>query len=702
MAEKVIIDIDYNTDEATRNVDKLTDEIIDLTEANKRLSKSLKNVRDDTVEGQKKRRETLRLVEKNKDAIKAARKERNENIRSIKGESSAFDKLKEALEGGTGGFGKITGAAKKFIATPIGAIIAAIVTVFAALKEALNRNEAAQDKLRIITGKLGSVFNALIKALTPVVEFLIDNVLIAFEKIGNTAEKVAEKVSKFARRLGFEKVANTIDKTTEAIKNQAAATEQLTRAENELRRERRESEKIQLQAQLNAEKLRQIRDDEARSTRERIAANEELGRVLAKQTSEELKIANKTVAAAKLRIELLGETEENLDSLAEAETRVIDIQERIAGQQSEQLVNINSLNKELKEQQENDIKRIQIIEEKTQKETDVTLKGIENIKAEIAARKKQTDEDIKNEEFKQKELFNVQAQFLNQSLELLGANIDQRVNLLSDFTNEALKLAQKRAKNEKISLNDIANATKSAMAGISEFIRSRTDKELDSIDQIENKRKSQQAAILANYKGTEKERLETQRIFNEQNAILDAQLAKRAYNIELKEFKANKAIAIVEAGINTALAVTKLLAIPPLAIAAGIAGAVQVGLIASKKPPPPPTFAKGGEVKTGVFKGASHAGGGVNLHDDSGRVLANVEGGERFFVLNKNASAKIRALSDINEGTGGKAFAKRKVLQDGGEVDTQQSQQPIVARVLVEDIKTGLTDYDNVVNAGVI
>lgn len=70
-------------------------------------------------------------------------------------------------------------------------------------------------------------------------------------------------------------------------------------------------------------------------------------------------------------------------------------------------------------------------------------------------------------------------------------------------------------------------------------------------------------------------------------------IAAEREKIEKKYAKRRKAMAIIEATINTAVSVTKLLAIPPLAIAAGVLGAAQIALIASQP------LAEGGIVPQG-------------------------------------------------------------------------------------------------------
>ena len=86
---------------------------------------------------------------------------------------------------------------------------------------------------------------------------------------------------------------------------------------------------------------------------------------------------------------------------------------------------------------------------------------------------------------------------------------------------------------------------------------------------------------------------------------LNKKYAMEKYEREKEAFYVSKAIQIVQATIATALAVIQGLSAgfstgpagialgPALAASAGIAGGVQIALIASQKPPPPPKFAKG-------------------------------------------------------------------------------------------------------------
>ena len=103
---------------------------------------------------------------------------------------------------------------------------------------------------------------------------------------------------------------------------------------------------LQLQYQKEAEVQRQIRDDVSKTIEERIKANEELGRILDEQFEEERSLALKKIELAQMEAD---QNKDNVDlqvALINAKTELTDLEERITGQKSEQMTNINSLLKE--------------------------------------------------------------------------------------------------------------------------------------------------------------------------------------------------------------------------------------------------------------------------------------------------------------------------------------------------------------------
>jgi hypothetical protein len=228
------------------------------------------------------------------------------------------------------------------ISTGIGALVILLVSV----ATAISQSESASNKFSKALSGFKGILNAVFAVLRPLGEFLIDKIVGAFELAGEVAEKTLGLISKGLSAIGFDKAAKSVSNFTSSVKGSIQATQQLDEAERKLAASQRYSQKIQLDYQKQAEKLRQARDDDSKSIAQRIEANNQLGAVLKKQTAEETRIANQAVANANLRIKLTGKSRENLDALAEAQTKVSDIQERISGQESEQLQNLNSLRKE--------------------------------------------------------------------------------------------------------------------------------------------------------------------------------------------------------------------------------------------------------------------------------------------------------------------------------------------------------------------
>jgi hypothetical protein len=194
-------------------------------------------------------------------------------------------------------------------------------------------------------------------------------------------------------------------------------------------------------------------------------------------------------------------------------------------------------------------------------------------------------------------------------------------------------------------------------------------------------------------------------------------VARKTAALEIQQFNLEKSTALVNAAVNTAVAVTKTLANPILAAVVGALGAVQIGVIAAKQPPPMPTFEKGGALPFGgkLIKGNPHSMGGVDLMTSSGQYLGNAQGDEGVFITNKLATAKL--IEGINIDNGGRGFGIKgnRYFQDGGQVEVTNSitSQSLAAAfrdavtginivTKIEDIRTGEREYNRVVNNGVI
>ncbi len=209
----------------------------------------------------------------------------------------------------------------------------------------------------------------------------------------------------------------------------------------------------------------------------------------------------------------------------------------------------------------------------------------------------------------------------------------------------------------------------------------------------------------------------TQEQFDKKSEQLQKSRELALYKIERERFETNKKIALANVAIDIAGAVAKVWAQTGIAgifaqalpIAAGI---VQASIIASQEPPPPPQFGEGGDVKSAVLGGKYHTAGGVDFVGSDGTKF-KAEKDEGIFITKRRATAE--ALSVINQRYGGKSFnAPGRFFASGGSVigtgDNAENIRQIITQTLkgvkivtqVEDIQTGLLDFDETINAGVV
>lgn len=244
------------------------------------------------------------------------------------------------------GIGGVTKASLAFIATPIGAVLAVIAGAVLLVTNAMNRSEESTNKLSRAVAPLMGWFNKLLDTLEPLGEFIIDGLVVYLDLMEKQLYAMVDALAIVTEFLGFEESAQSVRNFGNGLQEASKKSKELADAEAELEMNQRKSRLTQLEYQKEAERFRQIRDDESLSIEQRIKANDQLGAVLKKQLQEELRLAKTALVVANLRIEQEGRTKEALDAQYAALTQIADIEERITGQESEQLTNRVSLQKE--------------------------------------------------------------------------------------------------------------------------------------------------------------------------------------------------------------------------------------------------------------------------------------------------------------------------------------------------------------------
>lgn len=504
-----------------------------VTDGNVRLNEELKkeiNTVDDAISNNKELRLIRNQVNANTkegaEAIAEINAKLDENTEFVKSNGSALEKLKmnvgnykedikgaasdlNIFNGGLGGFiaksqeaggaGKflgnsfktmgngilgVTKASLAFIATPLGAVLAAIVGAFALVKNALNRSEDSTNSLKRAFSAFSGLMKGVLKILEPIGEFLIDGLVKGMELAEKAIYKALDGISTALDFLGFEDAAKSVKGFNEEIQESAKQSKLLADAEANLEKETRKARITQLEYQKDAEKLRQLRDDENLTIAQRIKANEDLGSVLEKQLAEELRIAQAALTVANIRIQTDGQTKEALDSQAEALTEIADIQERLAGQESEQLVNRVSLQKEAADKAK-EIADKAIEDQKTQLDLYIAQQGTraktleEDLKLAQEVSKRRID--ILDEELRQRNITQTEYDlaYLNIKTELLDKQTDISIDNAQRELKSYIDANMSKLDSDKFLTQEALNEEENRLDAIAQKRREFAEKQLE-------------------------------------------------------------------------------------------------------------------------------------------------------------------------------------------------------------------------------
>ena len=279
-------------------------------------------------------------------------------------------------------------------------------------------------------------------------------------------------------------------------------------------------------------------------------------------------------------------------------------------------------------------------------------------------------------------ILKLQADLLAQGIDIETLTYEQKLILLEKFLGKSVAITTK-ASNEtkKVSKETIDEVTKT-LQQFSQLVGQTASLVAQSyafqLKQLETNSKRAQQQIVGDTEEANQKRIELEKQYQAQKAEIE----KRAL-IKSLQFQ------LIQAIVDTAQAVVSNLEIPPLAIAVGILGAIQVGLIAQQLAAAQ-SMASGGRIRMGaggMVMGPSHEQGGVSF---AGGV--NLEGGES--VINRQSSLNYGSLlSQINQSGGGQALvnnASNSLMEDRLiQAISKANQQPIRAYVLNSEITSG-------------
>lgn len=321
-------------------------------------------------------------------ADKVLEMEIKSNTKSV---TKDVSKLGQAAKGVTGGVKKLsTSFGTLFKAV---GIVALLNKAFEVLQEVFGKNQKVVDAFNTTMVALEIVFNDLFSYISDNVgvitgffkelfenprekiielgnaikEGLVDRFNQALEVFGLVAKSLGQLIKgEFSAAFdtikeagkqtvdvftgvddSYEEVAKTITDYTKKTIKQAQAIVATTKAAE---RAAVEFAKLNAQYLKDAEIQRQIRDDETKTFEERIEANQKLDEILAEQQKAQKAQIQLQINAAQAQYSL-NASEENYIALQEAKVGMLELEETITGQLSEQKTNQVALEKELLETQ---------------------------------------------------------------------------------------------------------------------------------------------------------------------------------------------------------------------------------------------------------------------------------------------------------------------------------------------------------------
>ena len=212
-----------------------------------------------------------------------------------------------------------------------------------------NPVEKIEELGKAITEGLYNRFIELLDVVGLVGKAFIELVTGDFSKAFDTIKQAGKETVDVFTGVdeSFDEVADTIVKyTTETLKQADAITQTAKAAD----RAAVEFAKLNAQYLKDAEVQRQIRDDETKTFEERIEANNKLNEILAEQQKLQREQVQIGIDAAQQQYDI-NASEENYIALQEAKVAMLELEETITGQLSEQKTNAVALEKELLETQ---------------------------------------------------------------------------------------------------------------------------------------------------------------------------------------------------------------------------------------------------------------------------------------------------------------------------------------------------------------
>jgi hypothetical protein len=332
---------------------------------------------NDQVVGSKAFNQSNRDIAQLNKQIKASEQAGGDFRRNVGNYSSATDGLTKSVSAVSPAIGGMatqlvsaTRAAIAFIATPIGAILAAVAAAIGLVAQYFTRTEDGGNKLALTMAYLGGIFEGVLDVLSALGHIIVDQVIGAFEQGAITFEILAATFEKgilniqlaYENLFGTEEEALKLTKELEenakrltkaelelqlsilksnaeldanvkaltesagAVNEKANKLQRLQGLENSLNKLRRESTVITAEANRQVFEGLKIAKDETISFAERRKGLEEASAAEKLLSDQKVEIARRDLEIIKGRDAVNNSTTEALQEVADAEAALIDAQ----------------------------------------------------------------------------------------------------------------------------------------------------------------------------------------------------------------------------------------------------------------------------------------------------------------------------------------------------------------------------------------
>jgi hypothetical protein len=228
-------------------------------------------------------------------------------ISGLKGIADSIGSIPGPIGGAISGFQGLSKAAMAFVMNPIGAVITALVAVFAAVGKAINSTEKGTFALNKIFGALGGVIKPITKAIGELAALIAEGLVKAMETVIG--------LGKFFG-LSFADAADAGIKLAQTLN-------EIDEAEGDLEVARAKQNK-------QLAETKELLSDTNASYEDRKKALDQIRIAETNLAQQEVDLAKKRLGAAQERARQEGESKENLDAIEQATIKLLNTEQELA------------------------------------------------------------------------------------------------------------------------------------------------------------------------------------------------------------------------------------------------------------------------------------------------------------------------------------------------------------------------------------